>query len=93
MREEICNTRVHWDTYADKVRLKGAQEGGDHRTGATVARLDIHESKSDPWRSPASGGLAGGESTDCGGEGYEACTPPSLGETGTEGGWTLMWRL
>lgn len=59
-------------------------------TGATTDRLDIHESKSDPCRSPASGGLAGGESTDSGGEGYEATRSPSLGETGTEGGWTLM---
>jgi len=86
MREGICNTRVHRDTYADKVKSKGRRD--IYWTG--TGRLDNHKSKSDPWVSLTSGGLPGGESMDCGGEGYEASTTPSLGETGTEGGWTLM---
>ena len=88
---EICNTRVHRDTYADKVSRNKKSLGGEITRGfyctcATTDRLDIHESKSVPCGSLASGGLAGGEFTDSGGEGYEASITPSLGKTGTESG-------
>lgn len=73
-----CNTRV---------------SRGGYRTGTMSAGVETQESKSFRWGRPESRGLAGGESTDSGGEGYEAAfRSPSRGETGTEGGWTLMWR-
>ena len=75
-------TRVHCDTYADKVKqdnLLGARRAmiQVYRTGSTTDNLDIQESKSVPCGLPASGGLAGGDFMDSGGEGYEATISPS----------------
>ena len=73
-------TRVHCDTYADKIKQKkspGNEKIQVYRTGSTTDNLDIQESKSVPCGLPASGGLAGGDFTDSGGEGYEATISPS----------------
>ena len=73
-------TRVHCGVYADKVKQEkslGNEKFQVYRTGSTTDSLDIQESKSVPCGLPASGGLAGGDFTDSGGEGYEATISPS----------------
>lgn len=69
---EICKKKVY--TYADNTTDKnlqgrGAIIRGIYCTGTATTRLDIQESKSFSCGPPDSGGLAGGESTDSGGEG------------------------
>jgi len=72
------------------IGTREVKSGETYWTGVTRARLDIQESKSVPCEPLDEGGLAGGEPTDSGGEGYGPFMSPSRGETGTEGGWTLM---